>query len=55
MKKLALVSLAFALLMSLTALAQNASKKDNPKQDNTKSASHTETVNRLLAGRRRGG
>jgi hypothetical protein len=47
-KKLALVSLAFALLMSLTALAQNASKKDNPKQDNTKSTSHTETVTGCL-------
>jgi hypothetical protein len=47
-KKLALVSLAFALLMSPTALAQTASKKDNPKQDNTKSASHTETVTGCL-------
>jgi hypothetical protein len=47
-KKLALVSLAFALLMSLTALAQNAPKKDTPKQDNTKSASHTETVTGCL-------
>ena len=34
--------------MSLTALAQNAPKKDTPKQDNTKSASHTETVTGCL-------
>ena len=53
-KKLALVSLAFALLMSLTALAQNAPKKD-PEARQYQVREPYRDLDRLLAERRRGG
>jgi hypothetical protein len=58
MRKLTLVSLAFALLVSVIALAQYSTKQDDPKQDNAqaaaqekqeqKAANHTETVTGCL-------
>jgi len=38
MRKLIFVSLAFAILVSVTALAQDATKQDDTKQDSAKAA-----------------